>query len=271
MVALDDLAALFQLSVREDALAGGVTVDLQGQERHPHAGSGAGLGRRPPRLAALRRPSRDGRRWLVPVEFISRALSARLRRQARRPEELAARARRRRPRAARRRPRRTSLGPQTRVTLTVSPQDALHDLAGSGPRPGALRRRRARRRAAGVRPAGAAAVDPRWRSPARPIAIDVGPRFGSFRASLVPQDDGGQVVVDLMPAGGRAGPPPPPRGGAAAVARPAAAGRAAARSAGGRRPADDRDRPGPRRRRHGRRGAPPARSRRTSRSRWRGG
>ncbi len=74
MVALDDLAAMFHLSVREDTLAGGVTVTYKGKSviltpGQPLA-SAAG------RIVSLPcPPSRDGRRWLVPVEFISRALA----------------------------------------------------------------------------------------------------------------------------------------------------------------------------------------------------
>jgi N-acetylmuramoyl-L-alanine amidase len=72
-VALDDLAAMFQLSVREDAL-GALTVGYKGKTvlltpDQPLA-SIAG------RVVSLPAPPvRQGRRWLVPVDFIARALA----------------------------------------------------------------------------------------------------------------------------------------------------------------------------------------------------
>ena len=121
MVSLDDLAALFQLTVREDALAGGVTVGYKGQDGHPDGGPGAGLGRRPPRVAARRRRCRDGRRWLVPVEFVSRALGlvydARL--DVRKNSRLVLVGDVRVPRVA---VRAGAVGAQTRVTFAVAPR-----------------------------------------------------------------------------------------------------------------------------------------------------
>jgi N-acetylmuramoyl-L-alanine amidase len=71
-VAVDDLAAMFQLAVREDALgaltiaAKDKTIVLTDQALASVAG----------RLVSLPAPpARAGRRWLVPVEFISRALA----------------------------------------------------------------------------------------------------------------------------------------------------------------------------------------------------
>jgi len=72
-VGVDDLATFFQLTTREDAL-GALTVSYKGRSivltvDQPLA-SVAG------RLVALPAPStRAGRRWLVPVEFIPRALT----------------------------------------------------------------------------------------------------------------------------------------------------------------------------------------------------
>jgi N-acetylmuramoyl-L-alanine amidase len=209
MVGLDDLASLFQLTVREDTLAGGLTVSYKGKAIVLTPGqaltSAAG------RLIALPTPpSRDGRRWLVPVEFISRALGliydARLdvRKNARfvlvgdvRVPHITV--------------RQEQLGPQTRVTFTLAPRttytvsqeptrvlvkfdvDAL-DIALPAPAAVGL--------VQSVR-----AVDPTGT-----VAIDVAARFGSFRTSLVPQDEGAQVIVDLMP-GPDAAPAPVPRGG----------------------------------------------------------
>src|SRR5262252_2323889 len=72
-VGLDDLASMFQLSVREDAL-GTLTVGYKGKTvlltpDQPLA-SIAG------RVVSLPAPPvRQGRRWLVPVDFIGRALA----------------------------------------------------------------------------------------------------------------------------------------------------------------------------------------------------
>ena len=74
MVGLDDLASLFQLQVREDAAARAVTATYKTQtlvltpEQSLVSASG--------RLVSMPAPlTRQGRRWLVPIEFISRALA----------------------------------------------------------------------------------------------------------------------------------------------------------------------------------------------------
>jgi N-acetylmuramoyl-L-alanine amidase len=72
-VGLDDLTPLFQLTVREDAL-GAVTVSYKGRTivltADQALASVAG------RLVSLPAPTtRAGRRWLVPVEFLNRALA----------------------------------------------------------------------------------------------------------------------------------------------------------------------------------------------------
>ena len=73
MVALGDLAGIFQLSVREDVAAGALTVSSRGRTivltpDQPLASTGG-------RLVSLPAPlRRAGRHSMVPVEFISRAL-----------------------------------------------------------------------------------------------------------------------------------------------------------------------------------------------------
>src|SRR4051794_17292720 len=72
-VALDDLAAAFQVTVREESL-GAVTVSYKGKTivLTPDQALASVSGR----LVSLPSPpTRNGRRWLVPVEFISRALA----------------------------------------------------------------------------------------------------------------------------------------------------------------------------------------------------
>lgn len=73
-IALDDLASLFQLSVREDTLAGGVTISYKGRTivtsaEQPMASVNG-------RVVTLPAPiARAGRRLLVPLDFIPRALA----------------------------------------------------------------------------------------------------------------------------------------------------------------------------------------------------
>jgi N-acetylmuramoyl-L-alanine amidase len=71
-VALDDLASTFQLNVQESL--GAITVTYKGQTivLTPEQSLASVAGRLISLPAA---PSRQGRRWLVPVEFISRALA----------------------------------------------------------------------------------------------------------------------------------------------------------------------------------------------------
>ncbi|HEX7140610.1 MAG TPA: stalk domain-containing protein, partial [Vicinamibacterales bacterium] len=71
-VALDDLASTFQLNVQESL--GAITVTYKGQTivLTPDQSLASVAGRLISLPAA---PSRQGRRWLVPVEFISRALA----------------------------------------------------------------------------------------------------------------------------------------------------------------------------------------------------
>src|SRR5687768_8648202 len=74
MVGLDDLASLFQLQVREDAAARAITATYKNQTivLTPDQSLVSASGR----LVSLPAPvTRRGNRWLVPVEFIGRALA----------------------------------------------------------------------------------------------------------------------------------------------------------------------------------------------------
>ena len=74
LIALDDVASLFQVTVAEDAPTGGVTVTYRGRTivlsaDQPIASVNG-------RVVTLPAPvTRAGRRLLVPVEFLSRALA----------------------------------------------------------------------------------------------------------------------------------------------------------------------------------------------------
>ena len=73
-IALDDVAALFQVAVKEDTLARGITVTYRGRTvvlsaDQPMASVSG-------RVVALPAPPvRAGNRWLVPVDFLPRALA----------------------------------------------------------------------------------------------------------------------------------------------------------------------------------------------------
>ena len=74
MFALDDLARVFDLTLREDVAAGGLTVTTKSQTIVLSAGQAlASVGGRLISLPAA--PVREGRAWFVPVDFVSRALA----------------------------------------------------------------------------------------------------------------------------------------------------------------------------------------------------
>ena len=218
MVSLDDLAALFRLTVRDDAVAGGVTVGYKGRTIVLTAGqplaSAAG------RLVSLPAPpSRDGRRWLVPVEFVSRALGpvydAKL--DVRKNSRLVLVGDVRVPRVT---VRQEAAGAQTRVAFAVSPRttytvsqepsrvlvhfdaDALDASLPTFSPQGLLQ-------------------SIRLSESGQTVTLDVGPRFGSFRTSTAPLEEGGiQVVVDLLPAAAEPTPAVPTRAGPPALPVP---------------------------------------------------
>ena len=73
-IALDELASLFQLMVREDALVGGITVTYKG--RTIVASADQAMASVNGRVVTLPAPAaRVGRRLFVPIDFIPRALA----------------------------------------------------------------------------------------------------------------------------------------------------------------------------------------------------
>jgi N-acetylmuramoyl-L-alanine amidase len=119
LIALDDIAALFQVAVREDTLAGGITITYRGRTvvlsaNQPMA-SVAG------RVITLPAPPvRSGGRWLVPVEFVPRALGPLLetRVDLRRPSRLMIVGDVAVPRVT---ARIDAVGPPTRATVEIAP------------------------------------------------------------------------------------------------------------------------------------------------------
>lgn len=192
-VALDELAAIFQLAVQEDAL-GAITVSYKGRTIVlTGAQALASVSGRLVSLPAV--PTRSGRRWLVPVEFVSRALApiydAKL--DLRKPSHLLVVGDLRVPRVAIRfelagTGARLTIDATPRATPTVSQENdrllikfdadaldlALAPIQGQG-------------LVLGVRQADTTT-----------LAVDLGPRFGAFRASTQPMDPALRLTIDIV-------------------------------------------------------------------------
>ena len=209
-VAVDDLAATFQLAVREDAL-GALTLTYKG--RTIVLNSDQAIASVAGRLVSLPAPAaRSGQRWLVPVEFINRALGliydAKL--DLRKPSHLLIVGDLRVPRVTVRydlvapggrltidaTPRATSTVTQDNDRLTIKfDVDAL-DVASpplAAPGPQSL--------VQAVRIVDGTTLD-----------VDLGPRLAGFRATSLPVDTTMRLTIDVMaiPAEGPAVPAPAP-------------------------------------------------------------
>jgi N-acetylmuramoyl-L-alanine amidase len=214
MFSLDDLAGLFQLSVKEDALAGGLIVTARGQSIVLTPGQSlASVGGRLISLPAA--PVKDGRTWYVPVDFVPRALAPTLgtRLELRKPSRLILVGDARVPRIA------GTVEPQgslARLTLDVSPQTP-HAVTQDGTRlvikfeadalDAALPASSAPDLIQSIRPGDGPAS----------LAVELGPRFGTYRTSDLPGDRGTvRIVIDVIAAttnpsaGGAAAPTPTP-------------------------------------------------------------
>ena len=211
MVALEHLAVIFQLDVNEDPATGSLTVSYQDQDivLSPEQGLASVAGR----LVDLPSPPvRTPQGWLVPVEFIGRAL-ARVYDQnleLRRPARLVIVGEVHIPQIT---VREEHLDDQARVNFEIAPAtdytvvqeggqvivqfevdviDAILPVSVPGPL------------VAGVR----IAEQPNW------VAIDLGPAFGSFRATALPAPAGAaDLIIDVLPTPAEAAsldPPPLP-------------------------------------------------------------
>ena len=213
MFALDELARIFELTVKEDTLAGGLTVSTPTQTIVLTPGEAlASVGGRLISLPAA--PVRAGATWLVPVDFVARALSPSLgtRIELRKPSRLIVVGDIRVPRVA------GAISPQgalARLTLDVAPAtphtvtrddgqllirfeaDALDATLPASTTPDLIQ---------SVRPGDGAGV----------LVVDLGPRVGSFRSSEQPGDRGaGRIIIDVIATTTAATPatpvaPPPP-------------------------------------------------------------
>ncbi len=204
-VALDDLSAMFQLTVREDAL-GALSVTSKGKTilLMPDQPLASIAGRVVSLPAA---PVRQGRRWLVPVDFIGRALAliydARI--TLRRPSHLVIVGDLRVPRVQVRYD--ASGSTSGRLTLDATPR-ANCVIALDGDQLTAK--------------FDADAIDVSYtNSPAAPLAVagaqgliqavrvidpttlafTVGPRFGSFKSTAQPSETSMRQTIDISPAG----------------------------------------------------------------------
>jgi len=196
MFSLDELSGLFQLSVKEDALAGGLAIVAKGQTIVLTPGQSlASVGGRLVSLPAA--PARDGKVWFVPVDFVARALAPSLgtRIEVRKPSRLVVVGDVRVPRIA------GTIEPQgtlARLTLDAAPATP-HAIVQEGQR--LLLRFEAEALDATL----PASTAPDLITAVRPgdtpssVVIELGPRFGSYRASEMPGDRGGtRIVIDVL-------------------------------------------------------------------------
>ena len=207
MFALDDLARLFNVVVSEDAAAGGLTVTAGTQTIVLSPGQSlASVNGRLISLPAA--PIREGRTWYVPVDFVPRALGPALgsRVELRKPSRLILVGDIRAPRVV---GRIEPLGSVARLTLDVAPATP-HTIAQDGPRllvrfdadtlDAALPATPSPDLIANIRPGDGPAS----------LAIDLGPRFASFRTMDAPGDRGaGRIVIDVVAQTTEAQPPAP--------------------------------------------------------------
>ncbi|HUR34455.1 MAG TPA: N-acetylmuramoyl-L-alanine amidase [Vicinamibacterales bacterium] len=205
LVALDDLASLFQLNVRDDG--GAITVGYKGKTIVLTADQTiASVAGRLISLAAA--PTRVGNRWLVPIDFIGRALApvydARL--DLRRGSHLLVVGDLRVPRVA---VRHESSATSARLTFDISPT-ATPTLT----QPSAQRL---------VVRIDADALDltlPTFQSvgfiqdlrglDGTSVAIDLGPRFTAFRPVIQSIDNGTRLTIDFSGAVADTAAAPPP-------------------------------------------------------------
>jgi N-acetylmuramoyl-L-alanine amidase len=205
MVGLDDLASAFQLTVREERDA--LTVSYKGRTvvLTPDQAMASVSGRL---ITLPTPPAKAGTRWLVPVDFISRALvpiyDARL--ELRRPSHLLIVGDLRVPHVT---IRQEQIGAAARLTIESTPgaattiaqdgsqrltvkfdADALDLTLPTAQSPGLVQ--------------GYRAVDNTT------LAIDLGPRYGSFRAATQSADANTRAVVDVIPAQADAAAAPAP-------------------------------------------------------------
>ena len=212
MFAVEELARLFNFTTREDTLAAGLTVTVRGQTIV--LSPGQELASVAGRLVSLSAPpTRDGRAWFVPTDFLSRALApvAGTRIDVRRPSRLVVVGDIRVPRIGGRLDVQGSLA---RLTLDIAPTTA-HAVTQEGNR--LLIRFEADALDASLPPpAGAELIQAIRLEGNAAIVVDLGPRYASFKTSDLPGERGGsRIVLDITATTDPAAPPgqpaPPPQ------------------------------------------------------------
>ncbi len=208
MVALDELTKLFELTVREDTLAGGLTITTRTNQTIVLT-PGQSLASVGGRLISLPAPpARDGRNWFVPVDFVARALapSTGTRIEVRRPSRLILVGDIRVPRIT---GSVEVVGPLARVLLEVSPQTP-HAVAQEGSR------LILKFEADGLDATLPASTNPDLIQAIHPgdgaasVVVELGPRFGSYRTSDLPGERGaGKIVIDAIALSTALAPAPP--------------------------------------------------------------
>jgi len=193
-VSLDDLAAAFQLTVREEA--GAITVSYKGRtivltlDQALVSVSG--------RLVSLPvAPARTGGRVLVPVEFINRALALvyDMRLELRRPSRLLIVGDIRVPRVT---IRNEPLGNAARLTIDATPAAMSAITPESGRLTIKFDADAIDAAIPGIQPDGIVSA---VRIPdAVTLAVDLGPRYMSYRASNETIDTTARLVIDLLSA-----------------------------------------------------------------------
>lgn len=203
MIALEELASLFQLQVRDERDA--ITVSYRGRTivLTPDQTVASVAGRV---ISLPAPPARTGGRWQVPLDFIARAIAPihDTRIELRRPSHLLLVGDVRVPRVS---VREELVGNAARVTVEITPRasatvaqeaqrlaihvdaDAIEPTLPAGGVAGFVQ--------------GLRAVD------ATTIAIDLGPRFASFRSTSQTLDASTRVTIDLLPAASEPAPAAP--------------------------------------------------------------
>jgi N-acetylmuramoyl-L-alanine amidase len=209
MFAVDDLARLFGLALREDTIAGGLTITVRNQSiilsPNQELVSVAG------RLISLPAPPvREGRAWFVPLDFVSRALGPVVgtRLELRKPSRLVILGDLRVPRVAGRVEPQGSLA---RVTFDVAPP-MPHTVTQDGNRLLLRFEADALDATLPITTSPELVQSIRLEGPTA-IALDLGPRFGSFKSSDLPGDRGGtRILIDVIAQTTETAPvtPPPP-------------------------------------------------------------
>ena len=196
MFALDDLARLFDLTSREDTLAGGLTIATKTQTIACHRGQAlASVAGRVVSLPAP--PVNEGRSWFVPIDFVPRALAPALgtRLELRQPSRLIVGGDVRVPRIT---ARIEPLGAIARVTFDVAPATP-HTVAQEGMRLLVRFEADALDATLPASPAPDLVQAVHVSETPLAIAIDLGPRFASFRSSDAAGERGaGRIVVDVV-------------------------------------------------------------------------